>query len=478
MSTTDRTEGTPDGPADLEEPTPARPEDERVPVGTAFVYGLQHILAMYAGVVSPPIIIASAAGLDARATALLATAALFVSGLGTLLQSLGVPYVGSRLPLVQGVSFAAVGTMTAVATNASLGDSNARLATIFGAVIIAGLFGFLIAPVFASVVRFFPPVVTGCIITIIGISLFPVALRWIRGNPTITTTAADGTRQTIENPNFGSATSLLLAVLTLIITLAIARFAPGFWSRMAVLLGLVAGTLIATVMGRVNWSAVGRGSIFEFPQPFFFGAPLFELGVIISMCIVMLVIMAETTADLLAVGEILGTDVDKKRIAAGLRADTGATALAPIFNGFPISAFAQNVGMVALTGIKSRFVVAAGGAILVVLGLLPVLGRVMNAIPQPVLGGAGIVLFGSVAAAGIRTLSRVNFTNSNVLIVAVSIGVGVIPITVPEVYNHIPEWLATIFESGISATAIFAVVLNLAFNHFSKTDEPVPAAEH
>jgi uric acid transporter len=328
------------------------------------------------------------------------------------------------------------------------------------------------------VVRFFPPVGTGCIITVIGISLFPVALRWIRGNPTITTTAADGTRQTIENPNFGSATSLLLAVLTLIITLAIARFAPGFWSRMAVLLGLVIGTLIATVMGRVNWGAVGKGSVVEFPQPFFFGAPQFAIGVILSLCIVVLVIMAETTADLLAVGEIIGTDVDKKRIAAGLRADMGATAIAPVFNGFPISAFAQNVGMVALTGIKSRFVVAAGGGgILVVLGLLPVLGRIMNAIPQPVLGGAGIVLFGSVAAAGIRTLSRVSFTNSNVLIVAASIGVGIIPITVPEVYNHIPEWLATIFESGISATAIFAVLLNLAFNHFSQTGEPA-AAEH
>jgi NCS2 family nucleobase:cation symporter-2 len=334
-------------------------------------------------------------------------------------------------------------------------------------VIVAGLFGFLIAPVFASVVRFFPPVVTGCIITIIGISLFPVALRWIRGNPTITTTV-NGVKQTVENPNFGSATSLLLAVLTLVVTLAIARFAPGFWSWMAVLLGLMIGTLIATILGLVKWGAVGQGAVVEFPQPFFFGAPQFSLGVIVSLCIVALVIMAETTADLLAVGEIIGTDVDKKRIAAGLRADMGATALAPIFNGFPISAFAQNVGMVALTGIKSRFVVAAGGGILVVLGLLPVLGRVMNAIPQPVLGGAGIVLFGSVAAAGIRTLSRVEFTNSNVLIVAASIGVGVIPITVPEIYNHIPEWLVT----------IFAVVLNLAFNHFSGTDEPVPAAGH
>jgi NCS2 family nucleobase:cation symporter-2 len=455
--------------------TPVRPEDERVSVGTALVYGLQHILAMYAGVVSPPIIIASAAGLDTAASAILVTAALFVSGLGTVLQSLGVPYVGSRLPLVQGVSFAAVGTMTAVATNTAIGDPNARLATIFGAVILAGLFGFLIAPVFASLVRFFPPVVTGSVITIIGLSLFPVALRWIRGNPTITTVAADGTRAAIPNPNFGSATSLLLAAVTLLVTLAIARFAPGFWSRMAVLLGLVFGTLVATVLGTVNWAAVARGAIVEVPQPFFFGAPRLALGVVISMCVVILVIMAETTADLLAVGEILGTPVDKKRIAAGLRADMGSTALAPVFNGFPISAFAQNVGMVALTGVKSRFVVAAGGGILVLLGLLPVLGRVMNAIPQPVLGGAAIVLFGSVAAAGIRTLSRVEFTNSNVLIVAVSVGVGIIPITVPEVYNHIPEWLATIFESGISACAIFAVVLNLVFNHFSGVDESAPA---
>jgi uric acid transporter len=464
----------PDTTAPVDAPA-VRPEDERVPVGKALVYGLQHILAMYAGVVSPPIIIASAAGLSPGDAALLVTAALFVSGLGTLLQSLGVPYVGSQLPLVQGVSFAAVGTMTAVAANAAIGDPAARMATIFGAVIVAGVFGFVIAPLFASVVKFFPPVVTGCIITIIGISLFPVALRWIRGNPTITTTAADGTRQTVENPNFGSAVSLLLAVVTLVITLAIARYAPGFWSRMAVLLGLVAGTLIATVTGRVNWGAVGRGAVFELPQPFHFGAPQFAVGVIISLCIVMLVIMAETTADLLAVGEILGTDVDRRRIAAGLRADTAATAIAPVFNGFPISAFAQNVGMVALTGIRSRYVVAAGGGILVLLGLLPVLGRVMGAIPLPVLGGAGIVLFGSVAAAGIRTLSRVEFTNSNVLIVAVAIGVGVIPITVPEIYNNVPEWVATIFESGISATAIFAVVLNLAFNHGARSEEPAAA---
>lgn len=442
-------------------------EDEKLPLGSTFFYGLQHILAMYAGVVSPPIIVGSAAGLSATEQATLVTAALFVSGLGTLLQSLGVPYVGSRLPLVQGVSFAAVGTMTAVATNAEIGSPSARLATIFGAVMVAGLIGFVIAPVFASLVRFFPPVVTGCVITVIGLSLFPVALRWIRGNPTV----RDATGAVVPNPNFGSATSLLLGVVTLVVTLLIARFGRGFGSRMAVLLGLVFGTLLATAMGLVNWGQVATGPLVQLPQPFAFGWPLFSFGVIVSMTVVILVIMAETTADILAVGEILGTKVDNRRLAAGLRADIGATAVAPVFNGFPISAFAQNVGMVAITGIRSRYVVAAGGVILVLLGLLPVLGRVMNAIPLPVLGGAGIVLFGSVAAAGIRTLSKVEFTNSNILIVAVSIGVGIIPITVPEVYNNIPEWLHHIVESGISATAIMAVLLNLAFNHFSRTEE-------
>jgi uric acid transporter len=429
---------------------------------------------MYAGVVSPPIIIASAAGLPPTDQALLVTAALFVSGLGTLLQSLGVPGVGAQLPLVQGVSFAAVGTMTAVATDQGIADPATRIATIFGAVIIAGVFGFVIAPLFASLVRFFPPIVTGCVITIIGVSLFPVALRWIRGNPTIKNAAG----QTIDNPNFGSGISLLLGFLTLVVTLLIARFGRGMWSRLAVMLGLVIGTVVATVMGRVNWGAVATGAIFELPQPFHFGVPRFAFGVIVSMCVVILVIMAETTADLLAVGEILDTDVDRKRIAAGLRADMGATAISPVFNGFPISAFAQNVGMVAITGIRSRFVVAAGGGILVLLGLLPVLGRIMNAIPLPVLGGAGIVLFGSVAAAGIRTLSRVEFTNSNVLIVATSVGVGLVPITVPEVYLHLPEWLGTIFESGISACAIFATLLNLAFNHFSDAEPAAPAAGH
>ena len=193
----------------------------------------------------------------------------------------------------------------------------------------------------------------------------------------------------------------------------------------------------------------------------------------------MVVSMTESTADMLALGEIVERPADERTIAAGLRADTLGSALSPLFNGFMCSAFAQNIGLVAMTRIRSRYVVATGGGFLVLMGLCPMAASLIAVVPRPVLGGAGVVLFGSVAASGIQTLVKAGLEkDNNVLIVAVSLAVGIIPITAPEFYNHIPEWLATIFESGISATAIFAVVLNLAFNHVSKTDEPVPAAEH
>jgi uracil-xanthine permease len=238
-------------------------------------------------------------------------------------------------------------------------------------------------------------------------------------------------------------------------------------SRLSILIGLVLGTVLAAVLGKADFSQVAEGNIFAFPEPLAFGPPVFEVAAILSMFIVVLVILTETTADIIAVGEIVDTKVDKKRIADGLRADMAASAVAPIFNGFTQSAFAQNVGLVAITGVKSRFVVTAGGVILVVLGLLPVLGRVVAAVPPPVLGGAGIVLFGSVAASGIRTLAKVDYKNgANLIIVATSIGFGMLPIAVPEIYANFPGWFETIFHSGISSAAVMAVLLNLLYNEF------------
>jgi uric acid transporter len=428
------------------------PVDEMMPVGQLFLYGLQHVMSMYAGVVAVPLIIGNALKLSFPDLAYLLTAALLVSGLATLLQTLGIWKIGSRLPLVQGASFAAVASMLAIGTAA--GGGRPGLQAIFGAVLVAGVVGFLLCGVFNRLLHFFPPVVTGTVITVIGISLLPVAIRWAGGGtPGVT-------------PGFGSTSNIGLAGLTLLIILVIYRFLPGFFSRIAILVGLVVGTLIAWPLGKTDFSKIGQAQWFAFSTPFHFGVPTFGVAAIISMVIVMLVIMTETTADILAIGEVVDKPADGHTVVAGLRADTLSTAVSGgLLNSFSASAFAQNVGLVAITGIKSRFVVAASGVILFLLGLIPKLGAVVAAIPLPVLGGVGLALFATVAASGIRALSRVNYEhNNNLVIVAVSIGMGVIPIAVPTFYEHFPKWFQTIFDSGISSAAVTAVLLNVLFN--------------
>lgn len=427
----------------------ARPEDERLPLGSTVAYGLQHVLTMYGGIIAPPLIIGPAAGLGPAEIGALITACLFMGGLATLLQTIGVPWFGSQLPLVQGVSFAGVATMVAIV------DGGGGLPAVFGAVIVASVIGLLITPLFATVIRFFPPVVTGVVITTIGLTLLPVAARWaMGGNPSAET--------------FGSAQNIGLAGLTFVIVLALSKLGSATISRLSILLAIVAGSVVAAVLGVADFSQVAQGPIVAFPTPFAFGTPTFHAAAIISMLIVILVTLTETTADILAVSEIVGTKVDRKRIANGLRADMASSALSPVFGSFTQSAFAQNVGLVAITKVKSRYVVAAGGGILVVLGLLPILGRVVAAVPSPVLGGAGIVLFGSVAASGIRTLSKVAYDGTmNLVIVASSLGVGMLPVVAPEIYEDFPSWFRTVFDSGISSAALVAILLNILFNHLT-----------
>ncbi|MET3952237.1 nucleobase:cation symporter-2 family protein [Arthrobacter sp. UYEF36] len=424
-----------------------RPEDERLPIASSFAYGFQHVLTMYGGIIAVPLIVGQAAGLSPADIGILIAAALFMGGLATLLQTLGLPFFGSQLPLVQGVSFASVATMVAIVTGGG------GLPAVFGAVIVSAAIGLLIAPVFSKIVRFFPPVVTGTVITTIGLTLMPVAANWAMG----------GNKKAAD---YGSMANIGLAAITLALVLLLSKVGSATVSRLSILLAMLGGTIVAVLTGMADFSKVGNGPIVAFPTPFHLGAPTFEVAAIISMVIVVLVILTETMADILAVGEIVGTKVDSKRIAAGLRADMGSSLIAPIFGSFTQSAFAQNVGLVAVTKIKSRYVVAAGGVILVLLGLLPVMGRVVAAVPTAVLGGAGIVLFGTVAASGIRTLAKVEYKNNmNLIIVAASIGFGMIPIAAPTFYDQFPSWFATIFHSGISSAAVMAILLNLLFNH-------------
>lgn len=436
------------------------PEDERLGVGANFLYGLQHVLTMYGGIVAVPLIIGQAAGLEALEIGILIASGLFIGGIATLLQSIGVPFLGAKLPIVQGVSFANVATLLAIISSSGLEGASPeeKMRAVIGAVLVAAAVGLVIAPLVARLIRFFPAVVTGTVIAVTGLSLMRVAGDWVMGGASA---EAAGT--------YGNARNIALAGITLGIVLLLSKVRVAVISRMSVLIGIIAGTIIAIPFGMVRFEDLGDSAIMALPNPFMFGMPTFSVGASLSMLVVVLVIMVETTAMILALGEIIGTKVDQRRIANGLRADMVSSVLSPILNSFTQSGFAQNIGLVAITRVKSRYVVAAGGAILIVLGLFPVVGSIVALIPSSVLGGAGVVLFGSIASAGIRTLGSVNYDgNLNLVIVAVGVAVGVLPEVTPGLYGDFPPAVQIIFGSGISSAAIFTIILNLLFNHFAR----------
>lgn len=429
------------------------PVDEMLPYGKLFAFGLQHVLAMYSGAVAVPIILAQAIHLPPEQLIHLINADLFTCGIATIIQTLGFWKVGARIPMIQGVTFAAVTPMCLIGVQHGL-------PVMYGAIIAAGLVTFLIAPFFSRFIRFFPPVVTGTIIMIIGITLLPVSVIWIGGSGST------------SDPAFAGPMNLFLAFVTLSIVIVLYRYGRGFVSNIAVLLGLIGGTIIATVLGQTNFAEVGRAGWVGIVTPFSFGFPAFDIGSILSMIVVMFVTMVETTGDCIAIGEIVDKPIGRKDLARCLRADGLSTVIGGIFNSFPYTAFAQNVGLIALTRVKSRFVVTASGIILIGLGLLPKMAAVVACIPNSVLGGAGIAMFGMIIASGVRSLSKVKFEGtSNLMLVAISIGVSMITLTVPNFFHAFPAWSQIVLHSGITLGSITAVVLNIIFNGVGKNEE-------
>jgi uric acid transporter len=425
--------------------TEVHPVDAVLPPGQMFLIGLQHVLVMYAGAIAVPLIVGGALKLPKEQLALLINADLFACGIATLIQCIGFWKFGIRLPVVMGVTFAAVGPLVAMA-NAGLG-----VQVMYGAVIVAGLATMLIAPVFSKLLRFFPPVVTGTIIAVIGITLLRVGITWAAGG--------------VGAKPFGALSNLSIALVVLIAILAVNKYLRGFWANISVLLGLVVGFLLALPLDKVNLSGVADASWFAIVLPFWFGMPQFEIGSIISLCLVMFVVMVESTGMFLALGEVTKRPVTPADLTRGLRADGLGTVIGGIFNTFPYTSFSQNVGLVGVTGVRSRWVVAVSGVILIALGLVPKLATLVASIPQAVLGGAGIAMFGMVAATGIKILSRVDFENrNNLLIVAVSIGAGMIPLVSPNFFDEFPVWTKSLTHSGITLTAIVAVALNAFLN--------------
>lgn len=433
------------------------PVDEIPAIGKLFAYGFQHVLAMYAGAVAVPIILANALHLSIDDLIRLINADLFTCGIATLIQTLGIKngknlFIGAQIPMVQGATFTAVSPMIMI-------GSEYGMTAIYGSIIVAGLITFLLSPYFSKLIRFFPPVVTGTIVTIMGISLMPVAINWIAGfDPT--------------SPTYANGTDLCLALFTVILVLSIYRFGKGFLSNISVLLGLVGGTILAMLLGVANFSEVEQAKMVAFTEPFAFGFPTFEASAIFAMIIVMLVTMVETTGDAVAIGEIIEKPMNKKSLSACLRADGLSTLIGGIFNSFPYTAFAQNIGLIAVTKIKSRFVVAMAGVILIILGLFPKMAAIVASIPSAVLGGAGLAMFGMIIASGIRSLGKVSFDdNYNLMIVAVSIGAAMIPLAAPNFYHNFPSAFKIIFQSGITLGSVIAIVLNFLFNGIPKETE-------
>ena len=443
------------------------PVDERLPGPKLAALGLQHVLVMYAGAVAVPLIIGRALKLPPEQIAVLINADLFACGIATLIQSIGFPGVGIRLPVMMGVTFASVALMLAMAGSPDIG-----LLGIYGAMIVAGLSGFLVAPFISRMLPLFPPVVTGTIIIVIGISLMRVGINWAGGGLPTLGRMVDGQMGQFANPNYGALDGLGIALFVLVVILAITRFAKGFVGNVAVLLGIVAGAILAALMGKMHFDKVATASWFGVVFPFQFGVPTFDVVASITMCLVMIVVMIESTGMFLALGEMTDRKIDQDALTKGLRADGLGTLIGGIFNTFPYTSFSQNVGLVGVTGIRSRWVTAAGGIIMLALGLIPKMAALVEAVPLVVLGGAGLVMFGMVAATGARILTNVDFRSNrnNLFVVAVAVGFGMIPLVAPNFFRQLPHALHPLLESGILLAAIVAVLLNAFFNGLSSTE--------
>ena len=407
----------------------------------AAVLGLQHLLAMYSGSILVPIMIAGALGYSSQQLTYLISTDIFMCGVATFLQLQLNKYFGIGLPVVLGVAFQSVAPLIMIGQKHGSG-------AMFGALIVSGIYVLLIAGIFSKIANFFPPIVTGSVITTIGLTLIPVAIGNMGNNS--------------EKP---TAQSLLLATVTILIILLVNIFAKGFLKSISILIGLIIGTIIASFMGLVDFAPVAQAPLVHVPTPFYFGIPKFELSSIVMMCIIATVSLVESTGVYFALSDITNEKLDSIRLRNGYRAEGLAVLLGGIFNTFPYTGFSQNVGLVKLSGIKTRLPIYYAAGFLVLLGLLPKFGALAQIIPSPVLGGAMLVMFGFVSVQGMQMLARVDFEHNehDFLIAAVSISAGV-GLNGSNLFNSLPTGLQMFFSNGIVMASVIAIVLNLILN--------------
>lgn len=416
-----------------------------------FTLALQHLLAMYAGAVIVPLIIGGALGLSGEQLTYLVAADIFMCGAATLLQVLKNKFMGIGLPIVLGCTFTAVAPIIAIGKEYGIG-------AVYGSILAAGLFMILIAGFFGKLVRFFPPVVTGSVVTIIGLTLIPAAMNNMAGGE--------------GSESFGSAGNLSLSFGVLLFIVLLFKFSKGFIQSIAILAGLAAGTAAASFAGMVNFQAVADASWINFPHPFYFGTPVFKAAPILTMILVALVSMVESTGVYMALSNLTGRKISEEDLKKGYRAEGTAYLLGGMFNALPYTAYSQNVGLVQLSGIKKPLVISVMGIMLIVLGLVPKIAAFATIIPSPVIGGAMVAMFGMVIAYGIKMLSTADLRNQeNLFVIACSIGIGLGVTAVPEMFSQLPGSLKILAGNGIVAGSLTAIALNILFSLKSRKTE-------
>lgn len=419
--------------------------DKRRHPAKTFSLGIQHVLAMYAGAIIVPLIVGNALGLTTEQLTYLIAIDLLACGVATLLQVFGNKYFGIGLPVMLGCAFQAVGPMIII-------GSEHGMSVIYGSIIASGLFVILFSGLFGKLITVFPPVVTGSVVTIIGLTLIPVALNDLAGGQ--------------GSDDFGNPLNLALGFGVLIFIILMNRFSTGFLRSISVLLGLILGTLAAAVFGGLNLTPLQEAGWFRAPQPFYFGTPEFKLTPILTMILVAIVSVAESTGVFMALGKIVGKDVNSKDLSRGYRAEGIAIVIGGIFNSFPYTTYSQNVGLVQMSRIKTRDVIVVAGSLLILIGFVPKIAALTQLVPSSVLGGAMVALFGMVVSSGIRMLGdQVDLNrHENLFIIACSVGMGLGVTTVPDLFAQLPNWIRILADNGIVAGSLTAIILNLLFN--------------
>ncbi|HJF37280.1 purine permease [Weissella cibaria] len=408
----------------------------------ALVLGLQHVLAMYSGGILVPLLIGAALHFTPQQMAYLISADIFMTGIGTLLQLKSTRLTGIAMPVVLGSAIQSVSPLINIGGTLGIG-------AMYGATISAGVFVFLIAGLFARLREFFPPVVTGSLITVIGFALIPVGIQNLGGGD-------------VAAKSFGSPANLAIGTFTIAIIVLVSLLAKGFTKAISILLGIVLGTAFAAILGKVSLAPVAAASWFHLPTPFFLGVPTFHSSAIVTMIIIALTSMIESTGVYFALADLTGRKLTNQDMAKGYRAEGLAVVLSGLFNTFPYSTFSQNVGVVRLSGVKTKQPIYYAAVILILIGLLPKFGALATIIPTSVLGGAMIVLFGTIGIQGTTILRTVDFGKErNLMIAAISIGAGIGVTVYPQIFQQLPELIRLVIENAVVVTSVLAVFLNI-----------------